>query len=172
MRAAQGAIVATTADIKQTPPLETARDEEIDKMEAGPELDALVAEKVMGWLPLGHCNEETHRKDLPHLLEFGEGLSVHRPLRNNVVHGVSCDDWEPSTNITAAMEVVEKVWPLVNCSSGYGTYRFQLNRRDGDGMWICELATDPQGDWKTHRVGEAPTAPLAICRASLKAVMK
>ena len=152
--------------------VQSVTNEEIDKEPAGQQLDSWVAEKVMGWRVVDSDMEDTAKAIYKTFaVKDDDGLGVRRPL-NNAVNGWGYDDFNPSTNITDAMEVVEKVWPLVNCSSGYGTYRFQLNRRDGDGMWICELATDPQGDWKTHRVGEAPTAPLAICRASLKAVMK
>jgi Phage ABA sandwich domain len=117
----------------------------------GPELDALIAERVFHWkwnIRNGVCYAE-----------------------HDCFNAADCwPEFQPSTSIADVWTVVEKVWPLVNVGSGHGTYRFQLFRRDGDGMWICELATDPQGDWKTHRVGAAPTAPLAICYAALKAV--
>jgi hypothetical protein len=101
----------------------------------GPELDALVAEKVLGWNPL--CT------------------------------GVP----DFSTDIADAWQVVEWVWPLVDVGSGGGTYRFQLQRSDAPGRpWVCELSTDPQGDFRTHKIGRGETAPHAICLAALRAV--
>lgn len=128
-----------------------------EDLKPGPELDALVAEKVMGW----------SMTTLQRLLEQA-GL---------------VDRFCPSTSIADAMEAAEKVWKRVP-KTGHGTYRFQLSRRDGEslsggffgkgdgdqGKWVCEFAMDAQGDWRTHSVGSAPTAPMAICLAALRAV--
>lgn len=114
----------------------------IDEMQAGPELDALIATEVMGlivhprntglWVPQGPA----------------DGIADHTP---KIIGG-----WLPSTNIAHAMEVVEKM-------------RLQLVPCVDEPHWfVCE------GDCVDHgksRFGTiADTAPLAICRAALKAV--
>lgn len=105
-------------------------DEEIDAMEAGPQLDALIAEKVMNW----HLDS--------HLGFFHWLDSDNQPQ-------ALIADFEPSTDIAAAWPVVEKlniiVWPL-----GTGSHKAL------------------KGKVKAYAQG----APLAICRAALKAVQQ
>ena len=76
-----------------------------------------------------------------------------------------------STEIAAAWKGLDSCWgtavPPATC--GFGRYNIQLLRIDGSGDWLCELAVDPDGDFMTHIKGQAPTAPLAIVRACLKA---
>lgn len=154
----------------------------------GPDLDALVAEKVMGWTP---CEDDLHN------LKW----DTHIPLRTR--HGIVGEElwrdewgdpptiklprsgpkpWAPTTSIADAWEVVEKVWEGLPKTGG-GTFRFSLHRRDGDGLsarlglceppngdWVCEFAPDADGDWRTHAAGNSDTAPHAICLAALKAV--
>jgi hypothetical protein len=164
----------------------------VSEMPAGRELDALVAEKVMGlevmrdW-PCGHqpdaCELEALRCEWDEATCFElEGKPDLRwlglyPQR----HPVSADrdddgrffGYTPlpfySTDIAAAWGVGEKVWERVPKRS-HGTFRYMLNRREPDGCYVCEFAMDPEGDWRTHSVGEADAAPLAICRAALLAV--
>jgi hypothetical protein len=70
---------------------------------------------------------------------------------------IEFDCFEPSTDISAAFEVLEKLgevsWSLSPCWS-LGT-----GKRVGFSFWIGGETT------------VAPTAPLAICRAALLAVM-
>lgn len=115
------------------------------------ELDAQVAEKVMGW-----------RKD--------GAMWV-------TAEGRTPDGWDYASrevlpnfteSISWAWQVVEKMWPRMPKTS-WGIYRFQLNRRDS-GEWVCEFAPDAEGDWRSHAVGKADTAPKAICLAALAAV--
>lgn len=126
-------------------------DMDIDNLEAGPELDKLVAERVMGLVPCTH---------------WVDGFSTM-----SIIHGDECDgtpylnchDAKPgrwtkkySTDIAAAWEVVEKFKPEVEiCCLHNGTYR----------AWLG-------APLKTEWHGFAPIAPLAICRAALKAVIK
>lgn len=73
---------------------------DIDSMEAGPEMDRLVAEKVMGWL------EDTDRSGM-HGRYFRED-----PVRGKYWLITSGDDdyrWEPSRNIDHAMEAAERL---------------------------------------------------------------
>jgi hypothetical protein len=117
----------------------------IDEMKAGPEMDRLVAEKVMGWaIGSDGCSvEERHGR-----LWRGEAWED------------DCYIWRPSTNIAHAWEVVEHLrgwWTAVELKSI-------------DECCAC-LIEDNSGDVNERYVAtaEADTAPLAICRAALKA---
>ena len=121
------------------------------EMEAGRELDALVAERVMGlsvqW-DYGRVPFYWHPATLAHGLEIGpDGLSaVRRPIKPY------------STDISAAWLVVEKL-------RADGFYPEIHALTDGD--WRCEIRAsgEPIDVWE-----DAPTAPLAICRAALAAI--
>jgi hypothetical protein len=116
-------------------------------LEPGRELDALIAEKVMGCDPDGdqcRCKDRDH-SDL--LQDDG-----HSPTLK-----------EYSTDISAAWEVVEKL----------GDY-FDIHRQEGCESEVtfarrCNDVDDFPGDdlWVT---GYAETVPHAICLAALKAV--
>ena len=107
---------------------------------AGPGLDRLVAEKVMGfvsedYVPPGrwHCRPDGR------------------------------EEWfQPSTNIAHAWEVVERLdaqgWDVVviNCTGCHGEA----------GRWAADIVNDEHGAIGVH----ADTAPLAICLAALAAV--
>ena len=102
----------------------------IDEMPAGRELDALVAEKVMGW--------------------------DHYPSKHEIVPAYS-------TDIAAAWEVVEKMrsddwWAQI--------------AQDNTDIWDAKLWRGEPDRWfpTMETYGNAPTAPLAICRATLKTV--
>jgi hypothetical protein len=97
----------------------------IDELVAGRELDARVAEKVMGWEPRG-----------PHPIH---GTPVFATGRN--------DTFAPhfSTDIAAAWQAAEKLKAA--------SWRFRV--------WQ---------DYKDALMVDAETAPLAICRAALKAL--
>lgn len=110
-------------------------------MKAGRELDALVAEKVMGW-KLSNATDGTEYWD-----------------NGKFCGGIWPKEWNPSTNIADAWNVVEKMkskdylFSLKNIVKG--TFTFSL--------------TDWGGNCSTY-AAEAETAPLAICLAALKAV--
>lgn len=115
-------------------------DREIDKLEAGPELDALIAEKVMGCALVNHvtpaysptcgCENRAHR-------HYEERLD---DLLNSF-----------STDMRAAWGVVEKLGD-----------RFKWLE---NGFAACFAKPN---DFTIVAAGD--TAPLAICRAALKAV--
>lgn len=69
----------------------------------------------------------------------------------------------PLTSIADAFALLEAVWEnqIPN---------IQISRVDPDGCWICELATDPQGDWRTHTKDAGMSLPRAITYAALRAV--
>ncbi|TCJ98221.1 UNVERIFIED_ORG: hypothetical protein BDK47_1187 [Anoxybacillus amylolyticus] len=100
-------------------------------------IDRLVAEKVMGWVQGEYAKDKWYYK------------------KNEQIQGMAkfINDWNPSTNIADAWQVVEK-FEIV-----------EINRiMDG---YSCEITLfDP---FRIRR-GEAKTAPLAICLAALKAV--
>jgi len=114
--------------------------DEIMAMEAGREMDALVAEKVMGW----------------ELRTFkSNGVDFW-----HIPGTVRCELDAPkfSTDIGAAWEVVEKmIGEMWNLSLEYQS-----------AVYWCEFGkTCVPGDGEI-----ADTAPLAICRAALLAVME
>lgn len=99
--------------------------EEIDKLEAGPELDAIMCHELMGF----------------------EGCVA--------ISGDHGDMFFPtySTDIKAAWAVVEKLRKL----------NYNLSLFYSDEGFYCHFG-------QTELAGQAGTAPLAICRAALKAV--
>lgn len=103
---------------------------EVD-VKPGPELDALIAKKVMGWT-LGKSDDHYYLMD---------GRHIDRRVGTG---------WSPSTNITHAFEVVEKVGP-----------QFEIIYQP-NGRWLARFGNTIQA--------EADTAPHAICLAALKAV--
>ena len=108
----------------------------IDEHPASRCLDALVAEKVMGW----HDCEGYWEDD-------------------KVIH-TGAGGWYPSTSISAAWEVVEKLGRA-----------FSIDCISFVGMNECTAIFAAVGtSWNDGAIGTAPTAPLAICRAALKAV--
>ncbi len=128
---------------------------DVDKLEAGPETDALVAEHVMGWKRLS--------------LRENKGFAIPEHQRQRwmipVSGAVTFDMPSWSTDWAAAGEVM-------------GQLKFNWNLcRD---MGRCGDDYETRGDELYRFVYSAPgmpmqgvsatTAPLAICRAALKAV--
>ena len=120
----------------------------IDEMPAGREMDALIAEKVMGW--------RVHLRNTAWWVLAGlENESSCGPIK-----AMTCgsDRWSPSTDIVAAWKVLMKLqamgykWTLG--SSRAKTIAILMRHDNKDG--IISADTD--------------TAPLAICRAALKAL--
>lgn len=123
--------------------------DEILKMPAGRELDALVATKVLGytydpesWVEWGITSPDGNR----------EGELFLRAY---------------STDIAAALEVVEKMrgdnWRFGCSSREFGT---------GDNWWAW-LENPPHWESSDTKsaTAEADTLPLAICRAALLAML-
>jgi hypothetical protein len=112
------------------------------------ELDALVAEKVMGWT--WHDTMLCWYPSTP-----GATLNDTR----------SKQDWQPSTDISAAWEVVEK-------STSFCEVSRWIDEATGKIEYVCGITIghkpDPSGDQPS--VAIADTAPRAICLAALKAV--
>jgi len=124
--------------------------EEILKLEAGPELDRLVAEKVIGW-------EEGKDFDCS-----GEGTLIHYPFRNRVLS----KKWSPSTDIAAAWEVVRRVFEL-KPTLGFVLFTDISGHCRAAFYDILEYIDQVV---PVSEIDDAETVPLAICRAALLAV--
>lgn len=118
----------------------------------GPELDALIAEKVMGlepW-PIQIFSQKAFTAPRLHPGQFA------RP----------CESPSYSTDIAAAWKVVEKVdlfgYHVVPGWESYGPVYRTLCKVKGEWM----ISDDRSLGWEVR----APTAPHAICLAALKAV--
>jgi hypothetical protein len=119
---------------------------DIDTMEAGRELDALIAEEVMGFaVSMDGCD---------------------KPRIEEIINGRSRYDVLPpySTSISAAWEVVEKIKSMglavwLGFEGGRWQAIFGIENK-------YVVLPEAGGDYEAL----APTAPLAICRAALRAV--
>lgn len=122
-------------------------------MEAGRELDALIAEKVMG---LTRHDESYVTESIGKVLRF-----VWRDGCGDCVY--SGDMFLPhySTNIADAWGVVER---LVSTPGPNGDHHSVRVDYSGDAVVVI----DENEDWQVSAIAE--TAPLAICLAALKAV--
>lgn len=106
---------------------------EIDKLQAGQELDELILKYVF--------------KDS--IGDDGRGSRM-----------AFFDQHRYSADIAAAWQVVEKLRAKGLYIASFG---------NGSGLYGCTFARASH-DWKPEWTGEGATAPLAICRAALKAV--
>lgn len=126
-------------------------------MKPGRELDALIAEKVMGWRPIIRsewpCIALANTPDNEKEIAF---------LRAADLRGQYEDIPNYSTDIAEAWEIIKKLieynpfWEEKNC------LYFQLSPTNPAG-WMCNF-----GDSRHIEYGD--TAPHAICLAALKAV--
>ena len=122
--------------------------DEILNLEAGREMDALIAEKVMGEKQPNYVHANLH-------MEYPETSTCGNWQCFNIFeHGDICE-WHPkqfSTDISAAWEVVEMMGDKFD-NVGHGE------------EWYCVYRPDEWGN-----IVYADSAPLAICRAALLAV--
>jgi hypothetical protein len=112
---------------------------------SGRELDAAVAERIMGWQRQDGYN---------YWMSFsssGETFKLHALIAT----------WKPSESIEAAMEVVEKM--------RRDHFRFACNDRcdPESGEWWAEFATL---EYERGGQASAGTLPEAVCRAALAAI--
>jgi hypothetical protein len=145
--------------------------EQIDQLPAGSELDALIAEKVMGWTGVEKSNnvgwelqgyppnpKKLHRGGGPHLVP------------------------DYSTQIAAAWVVVDRMHELIrerhkHTSDVEEMTLVKIRSLHGNQIWRTSFDVihniedfyESRGEWK--RTANAGTAPLSICRAALKTVM-
>ena len=121
--------------------------EDILNMEAGEELDELIAEKVMGFIKL----------PFPGLPKF------QKPTDDGVIPLYYTPKY--STDISAAWEVVEKILKMPS------SVNIQCDFHSDGNYFACYIHPYPRDETKLI-MEHAPTAPLAICRAALLAVME
>jgi hypothetical protein len=125
---------------------------DIDTMLAGPEMDARVIEKAMGWRMAWEDRLGSYWTDQQGI--HGRAIGGHD------------DPWSPSTNIAHAMEAAGKrrfiFW---NLEDGRVCATFDIDPMDYISQHTIDVGL-PSG------VGVADTLPLAICRAVLNAVRK
>lgn len=122
-------------------------DTDSDPLEAGPALDALVAEQVMGW----RLSKDGHA--------WKDATSGTMAYRDDGPWLDAGDlPWNPSDNLDDAWEVIEKL-------EGMGIYLFRLGRDGAGSSWRADFDHLP-----TSSRAEAATAPLALCLAALKCV--
>lgn len=130
-------------------------------MQAGRELDAMVAEKVMGWKRMRWCDwKQDERTSLTYSWHDVDGKMV-KLAENSDDYEDPRPAWSPSTSIADAWEVVEKL-------SGREKLPMRVQIDNGyDKPWVVTISS-----WKTGQEwhGESESLPLAICRAALKAV--
>lgn len=115
----------------------------VDEMPAGREMDALIAEKVMGYT-LSGLSLPAYPKYKLFDIESGEFSGYVKEVPHY------------STDIAAAWEVVEKM----------KNYLFVCGRTD-DGIWEAYFFPVNSGIGKLSEA-HGDTAPSAICRAALK----
>lgn len=118
--------------------------EEIEHMEAGPEMDALIAEHIMG-----HPGEWIHHEGAG--IEYDTGIGRLR-IR-------ACLEY--STDIAAAFQVVEKL------EAQNPVWLFSLVKRGWAESLLWEATFRKISGEDIRAFCEGITAPLAICRAAL-----
>jgi hypothetical protein len=154
--------------------------DEIDSMPAGPEMDRLVAERV---IQLTECDEWR----LQHITEMGPIYFHDLPLTSaEHLGGCRPKGWTPpySTSDAAALEIVKKI-PMILVPvlmwKSFEKWNHGEGRHD-EVWWIAEADEtyirssaigDPQAyidletSWDSGEI--CATLALAICRAALKA---
>jgi len=136
-----------------------------EELKAGPELDALVGEKVMGWDPkpyrflmkLRRENEKPNQSlDTQNLIRLSAEVETMREFK--MEHSLDLYPKYYSGTMNCAWLVVEKMEEeklFINLNS-------ESNRFD---VIFSTIYISNKRFW-----AKADTAPLAICRAALKAV--
>jgi len=153
---------------------------DIGSMTAGRELDSMIAEKVMGYTVKDTSSDETpwrqcygclYKDDLDDIIEI-EPINDDSPASN---YNRCLRQY--STDISAA-------WQLVEPLDENGERRFYFDVKSVVcGGWVCEVHDERKFVSRLHKGGDfasggcliacefSDTAPLAICKAALKAVM-
>jgi hypothetical protein len=138
----------------------------VDSMEAGRELDLLIARKVLGLKVLTWQQYSSRLSDPdPCIVRSREGLTINR---KGGPHG---QGWSPSEDIGDAVEVAEA---LRAKGFLYRVQRFPAEFKSGvkplDGMGGASYCQFYGGCLGLQFEAIADTLELAICRAALKAV--
>ena len=129
-------------------------------MKAGRELDALIAEKVMGtpkyWSVWFACSHYGNFNGLDQAQAYAE--KIQGDFKAHVLP--YSDEPNYSTSIEAAWEVVER---LVSTPGPNGDHHSVRVDYSGDAVVVI----DENKDWQVSAI--ASTAPHAICLAALRA---
>ena len=131
-------------------------------MKAGRELDALIAEKVMGWSSQAdglYWDAGNHRTRLV------LGSIIAKKRKEMGLENAQDFVFAPSTNIAAAWEVVNHLMCL-----GYDNKWFFQLHYDNVELWDASFYKESTSDGGGPEVWSTAGAPaLAICLAALKA---
>ena len=132
--------------------------EEIENMPAGKEINALVAEEIMGWHSNGFDWLDADNR-YQHRLSSGYEDAEDFHLIN----------WNPSESILWAWEVKN----YMVAEKGYH-FSMQTNENCGNVVGSCAFTevTELYVAGNTYKVFIENDEPLAICRAALLAVME
>ena len=124
--------------------------EEIEKLEAGRELDVLIAEKVMCWINFHEIVIGGQHKWCGSSSQW-DGLGELVP--------------QYSSEIAAAWQVVEKLKEL-------SATNIVIEMLQYSEEWWCEVRGISNSKGESLQSAKDKTAPLVICKAALKALMK
>lgn len=128
----------------------------IDSMPAGTEMDALVAERVMGCKPEPWLDSHGYKS-------YRCTCLLSYPHNSQTGPMADLDLKSYSNDIAAAWEVVEKISLLHNWDLFPNEWKSNYSLHT-----LCFVIYDGT----TSYTGKGSTAALSICRAALKAVMK
>ena len=127
----------------------------IEAMEAGVELDALLAEHVMGWSVKLEQHPAYITPRLSLVVFHNRRFPRVGPPENRYDAHWDYSDWTPSKDIAAAWQVFEKM-----VADGW-----QVGVVSMDATWDASVS----GDRRMYEA-RAATAPLAMCKACLLAL--
>lgn len=135
-----------------------------NQLEAGRELDALIAERVMGWLrSRGCCKPETFEWD-------ARGVVLVPPDHFKDYQRPAEIPSDPITNFGTTPSYstdIASAWEVVQALEDRGLIAAVMRYRP---YWRVEFLPVAESDSRTFAPGMAPTTALAICRAALEAV--
>lgn len=138
-------------------------------MKVGRELDALVAEKVMGY-ERWTCADYSHKQSV--LFRPGTKMAHWTRVGNEIPLDPNGGHMMPhySADIGHAWMVVDRIREIVAYQKLTQAYSFQLCQTGRPGDWFCSFVIN-EGDFSTQAsADDVATAPHAICLAALKAV--
>lgn len=143
-------------------------------MDAGRELNVLVAEKIVGLVD-AKIGEITNTDEVRYVLDKGDVLRGeafylrHRdelPRYDRMWH-----KWCPSEDLVAAFQVVEHMrakWARGDETCNFWTFKDLGTGHSGETGWRAEIEFYPDHDGPAVEAeAVAPTLPLAICLAAL-----
>lgn len=128
---------------------------DVNTLEAGRELDALIAERVMG-IKLGRCSTTE--------LEITDGGMICPSCE---YCDILCTAREHDVVVRHYSQYIGTAWEVVEKLGADGIEFWHLGREDSCPNWRAEFGRNHQ---PTLGVAEASTPSLAICRAALECI--